>query len=352
MNVMKVGIAARQPWVIALFSLSIALVNPRIADAHHSPAAFDTRKTTTVTGVVTKYEWANPHVYVTLQSTIDGKTVEWEVECPPPSMMNRMGWNRDTLRIGETLSIKGSPGRESNSKGLLAATIQRADSVLLDASTLGKQFMASVDAPKFVAKNLSGTWLAQPNMALIAQYGFPTASQLTAEGAQMLKSFDEPTMSPAVNCIPSAAPISMLMPDMKQVSLNEGAITIRGEFDGGQRTIHLDSSGRAMPLQPISSHQGYSVGKWEGGTLVVESTHFAYHGLGNGLGVPSGTKKRLVERFTPSADGTSLSYRFELHDPQYLKASKTGEIKWMFRPDLKFAFEPCDLDNARRFTRH
>jgi hypothetical protein len=348
MNVKTVGIATRRVWLTALLVLGIALVNPRTADAHHSPAAFDTRKTITVTGVVTKYEWANPHVYVTVEESVDGKTREWEVECPPPSMMNRMGWNKETLRIGETLSIKGSPGRESSSKGLLAATIQRADNVLLDASSLSKQFAASGDAPKFVATSLTGTWLTQPNMQLIAQYAFPQASQLTPEGTQMLKSFDEKIMSPAVNCIPSAAPITMLMPDMKHVAVSDGSITIRSEFDGAQRTILIKQAAH----EPIPSHQGHSIGKWEGKTLVVETAQFAYHGLGNGLGVPSGTKKRLIERFTPSADGTSITYRFEMLDEQYLKAPKTGEVKWMFRPDLKFAPVPCDLDNARRFTRH
>jgi hypothetical protein len=348
MNAMTVGIATRRGWGIALLGLGVVLVNPRIADAHHSPAAFDTRKTITVTGVVTKYEWANPHVYVTLRQSVGDQIVELEVECPPPSMMARMGWNKETLRVGDALTITGSPGRESSSKGLLAGSIKRADSTLLDASHLSKLFAVSGDAPKFATKTLAGTWLTQPQIQLITQYGFPQVSQLTADGAQMLKSFDEATMSPAVNCIPTAAPLNMIMPDMKHVTLSKDAIVVRAEFDGAHRTIYLGSSAH----DAIPSHQGHSVGKWEGNTLVVESTHFAYHGLGNGLGVPSGTQKRLIERFTPSADGTSMTYRFEMHDPQYLKAPKTGEVKWMFRPDLNFAPVPCDLDNARRFTRH
>lgn len=353
MNLRKSGSAAGWP-LLTLMSLSMGglliglAIASSTASAHHSPSAFDTRKTITVTGVVTKYEWANPHVYVTIQTIVEGKAVELEVECPPPSMMTRMGWGRDTLRIGETLTIKGNPGRDSNSKGLLASTIARADSTLLDASSLGKQFGAATEGPKFVAANFSGAWLTQPNMQLVAQYGFPQAAQLTADGAQMLKSFDEKVMSPAVNCIPITAPASMIMPDMKHISMRSDAIVIAAEFDGASRTIHIKPS--AQPSIP--SHQGHSIGRWEGKTLVVESSQFAYHGLGNGLGVPSGPQKRLMEWFTPSADGTALTYRFELNDPQYLKVPRTGEVKWTFRPDLKFAVVPCDLDNARRFTRH
>jgi hypothetical protein len=343
---MNIDCSAR---AVRIAVLAAALFTAWSASAHHSPAAFDTKKTITVAGVVKKYEWFNPHVYVTIeQTTADGKKVEWEVECQPPSMMSRMGWNKETLRIGDALSITGSPGRDPSSKGLLAGSIKRADSTLMDAATLAKQFSVPTDAPKFVAKGLAGTWLTEPKMQLIVQYGFPQASQLTPDGAQMLKSFDEATMSPAVQCIPSAAPLTMVMPDMKQVAVTDSAIVIRSEFDGAQRTIHFNPTVQGA----IPSHQGHSVGKWEGKTLVVESTRFAYHGLGNGLGVPSGSKKRLIERFTPSGDGTSITYSFETHDPQYVKAPRTGEVKWTFRPDLKFAPVPCDLDNARRFTRH
>ena len=341
-------------WAALVGSVAVltaaALVHPLVANAHHSPAAFDTRQTVTVTGSVTGYEWFNPHVYITLeQTTADGKQVKWEVECSPPSMMRRLGWSKETLRVGDALTITGSPGRAPGSHGLLAGTIKRADKTLLEASSIAKQFAPVANAPKFVAKSLAGTWLAQPPMTLIAQLSFPQASQLTAEGARLLKSFDEKKMSPAVNCVPYTAPTTMVLPDTKQISLRNGLIVIREEFDGGQRTIHLDQSTHDGA---IPSHQGHSIGKWEGDTLVIDTSHFAYHGLGNGLGVPSGPTKHLVERLTRSADGTSLTYRFELEDPQYLKAPRTGEVKWFFRPDMPFAPEPCNLDNARRFLGH
>jgi Family of unknown function (DUF6152) len=327
-----------------------ALVQPSATEAHHSPAAFDTRQSVTVTGTVTRYEWFNPHVYITIeQRTEDGSKKEWEVECSPPSMMRRLGWSKETLRLGDALTITGSPGRDPGSHGLLAGTIKRADETLMQAASFAKQLAPSADAPKFVAKSLAGTWLAQPTITLIAQLSFPQASQLTAEGARLLKSFDEKEMSPAVNCVPHTAPITMVLPDTKHVSLRDGVVVIRSEFDGAQRTIHLDQTTHEGA---IPSHQGHSIGKWEGDTLVIDTTNFAYHGLGNGLGVPSSPSKHLVERLTRSADGTSLMYRFELKDPRYLKAPRTAEMKWAFRPDMPFAPEPCNLDNARRFIRH
>jgi len=318
--------------------------------AHHSPAAFDTRKTQTITGVVKKYEWFNPHVYITLEQTTEtGQRIDLEIECPPPSMMNRLGWNKETLRVGDVLSISGNPARNAASNAFLAGTIKRADETLMNAGDFFKNMSPDPKAPKFVANNLEGIWLGVPNIALLTQIATPNASQLTEEGARILKGFDEKTVSPAANCIPMTAPINMLIPDLKQIAIKDGLMTIRSEFDGGARTIRLNESSHDGA---IVSHQGHSIAKWEGNTLVVESTHFAYHALGYGLGVPSGSQKRLVEKFTLSTDRTSLTYEFELQDPQFLKATKKAQLVWSYRPDMKFAPEPCSLENARRFTKY
>src|SRR5262245_57051219 len=74
------------------------------AMAHHSMAAFDTTQTVSLEGVVTRFEWANPHVYIWLSAAdADGKTVEWEVEGQPPSMLRRLGWSRETLTVGDAV---------------------------------------------------------------------------------------------------------------------------------------------------------------------------------------------------------------------------------------------------------
>jgi len=334
----------------AFFAVTLAALSiiPTAADAHHSPAAFDTRKTMTISGMVKKYEWFNPHVYVTIEQTRDdGTKVEWEIECVAPAMMTRLGWTRETLRIGDVLTVTGSPGRHANSKGFLAGSIKRADSMLLDPSDFAKKF-SPANQPKFAAKDLAGTWLALPSVLLIVQNSLPNAANLTGEGAQILKDFDEKNMSPAAQCLPSTAPGSMVQPDKKHIAVGDGVLVLRNELDSGVRTIHLNATHDGA----IASHQGHSIGTWEGQTLVVDTTHFAYHASGNGIGVPSSTKKHLIERFTLSADGTNLSYRFEAHDPQYLKVPRTGEFKWTFRPDMTFTSEPCNLDSARRFRKH
>jgi hypothetical protein len=77
--------------------------------AHHSFAAeYDGKKPITLTGTVTKIEWTNPHVYLHLDSKdASGGTVEWALEGHPPNTLRRTGWNRDAVKVGDTISVTG-----------------------------------------------------------------------------------------------------------------------------------------------------------------------------------------------------------------------------------------------------
>ena len=99
----------------------------------------------------------------------------------------------------------------------------------------------------------------------------------------------------------------------------------------------------------MPSVQGHSVGRWDGATLVVETTDFAPHAAGLGFTLPSSPNKRLIERLTLDADGKGLAYAFELADPEMLTAPITGGGRWIYRPDVEFAPLACNLQNARRF---
>jgi hypothetical protein len=159
-------------------------------------------------------------------------------------------------------------------------------------------------------------------------------------------------MSPAIDCIPLPAPTATIVPDVKRISVEDGSIRIAGEFDSGERVIHLiDSEAKPHSAAPQSSIQGHSIGRWESKALVIETSAFAPHALGNGLGLESSPAKRLVERLTLDDDGTGLAYEFELTDPEMLAAPVTGTIRWVYRPDLAFMPEPCNRENARRFLK-
>ena len=79
--------------------------------AHHSFAAeFDREKPTTLTGIVTKVEWTNPHVwfYINVKDATTGDVTNWGAEMGPPHGLQRRGWRHDTLKVGEEVTVAGS----------------------------------------------------------------------------------------------------------------------------------------------------------------------------------------------------------------------------------------------------
>jgi hypothetical protein len=327
------------------------LLTPILACAHHSSAMYDDKQTVTVEGTVAKFEWSNPHVYIYVnQVTTSGQTVEWEIEASPPSILGRLGWSQDTLHVGDAITVVGKPARDPNKKSLLPSTITHGDAVLFDRKGELKR-LASVDAPPSAAATgpgLDGVWVTLLSLNVEDALD-PEKLSLTAAGTAAFKRFDEKKMHPGANCVPNPAPVLMITPDLKRIMKGDGVILIDGEFDGAQRTIHMNISTHDGAPESI---QGHSVGRWEGGSLVIDTSRFAYYALGNGYGLPSGPGKHLIERLTPDANGAGLTYHFELTDPEYLAAPVKGDVQWVFRPNLKYAPLKCDPENARRFVGH
>ena len=97
--------------IIAAIGLAFA---SHPAQAHHSFAVFfDADKDIKVTGKVTEFRFTNPHGLIVLDVTgADGKVVPWRAETNAPVVLVRRGWNRDILKIGETITIEGWPSRD------------------------------------------------------------------------------------------------------------------------------------------------------------------------------------------------------------------------------------------------
>ena len=85
--------------------------------AHHSFAAeYDADKPIKVTGTVTKIEWTNPHCYfyVDVKNEASGKTENWGFEMGNPNALLRLGWTRNSLKAGDTVTVEGSKARDGS----------------------------------------------------------------------------------------------------------------------------------------------------------------------------------------------------------------------------------------------
>jgi len=91
--------------ILALGILSL----PALAIAHHAFAAeFDRDKPVTLAGKVTKIEWVNPHTWIHMDvAGKDGKVVTWRIEGGAPNALMRRGWNRNSIKIGEQVTVEG-----------------------------------------------------------------------------------------------------------------------------------------------------------------------------------------------------------------------------------------------------
>jgi hypothetical protein len=128
---------------LAALCVALLLATTRATLAHHSfSAEFDSEKPFKLTGVVTKVEWQNPHTYfyIDVSDQATNKVTNWALEMGSPNGLITQGWTRNTLKVGDVVSVEGSLARSGKPLGnartvVLSSTGQR----LFAASSQGQQ---------------------------------------------------------------------------------------------------------------------------------------------------------------------------------------------------------------------
>jgi hypothetical protein len=127
---------------VLLVAVGLMMAAPA-ARAHHSfGAEFDANQRVTLTGVVTKVEWTNPHVWfwVNVKDEATGKIVNWGAEMGSPNALSRTGWTVKTMTVGMIVSFSGSRAKDGS-------TTVNTSTVLVDGKKLGAASSEGAKSP-------------------------------------------------------------------------------------------------------------------------------------------------------------------------------------------------------------
>jgi hypothetical protein len=82
--------------------------------AHHSTAGYDLIHGTIISGVVTGFDWENPHAQLSLDVAGENETEHWTIEMESPAHLKGLGWTKDTLKPGDRISVIGSRAKDQS----------------------------------------------------------------------------------------------------------------------------------------------------------------------------------------------------------------------------------------------
>lgn len=338
--------------------LCTAALIPFSAQAHHSYAAtFNIAVVNELEGEVTSVSWVNPHVLFELNVRDEqGKAELYQIESHSVSMMRGWGIDNSVIEVGDQLKVAGNPGRfDDKAMFVLNALLPNGEEVIFDPRfepRWADQAMGTNDWQKTVEDAEAGqsgifrvwsTSLADPLTALPFHENINPAAveryPLTDAAREAIAAFDPITDSPTLNCAPKGMPAAMQQPyPMEIVQVGED-IHIRLEEYDGLRIVHMNSN-QSVASQPRSL-MGYSVGHWDGDTLVVETSRIDYVHF-SGVGIPLGDDASTIERFTPTEDGKQLDYLLTVTNPISFTEPVELSKLWLALPGASVAPFVCE----------
>jgi hypothetical protein len=324
------------------------------AYAHHSVSAwFDTTASTEIEGLVTEFRWQNPHVVFTMRVPGEQGEALWEIETLSISGISRWGITRDLVSVGDRIRVAGNPARRGANNIFVR-------NILLPS---GREIVLG-GAARWSSDTLRGSELLQaregdssrPDLGLFRTWStggvngvlFPEAVQanfdfgrypLTPAARAALDAFDFETDDPTVNCAPKGMPTIMEQPYPIEIVDRGDTIEFLIEEYDTRRIVHVRGSGVSAAAAPPSP-LGYSVGRFEGATLVVTTTKSSW-GHFDSVGIPLSAEAVLEERFAPSADGSRLDYTLRITDAATFTAPVELTKTWIWRPEVTRGAYEC-----------
>lgn len=334
--------------VCAAYFFQAALSSP--AAAHHAAAEYDFARTVEVEGTLVELKWQNPHILFKVRSGDgpQGRPTIWDFEGGALSILRRTNATRERLRVGDKVRVAGNPSRRSPER-MFATNLLQADGTELvffpDSRPRWRSAAAgSVSTwfdPGIAADASSGIFRVWSSKLDDPQPFFRASYPLTAAARAKLASWDDVNSEVARGCEPMGMPLIVDNIYPMEFVRRKDTVLMRMEIYDTVRTIYMSNAVTlsSLPKSPV----GRSTGRWEGTTLVVRTNGITWPYLDH-RGVPLSPAASLVERFTPSADGSLLQYSVVITDPQFLTEPVTLTRSWVARPNE--AVKPFDCGKS------
>jgi hypothetical protein len=172
----------------------------------------------------------------------------------------------------------------------------------------------------------------------------PEERPLTPLGVERLRQHTQPgAFNPTLNCLPDGVPHGDLLPEPFKILHSPGVIVMLYEVETTFRQIFMD--GRKLPADMSPTWQGYSVGRWDGDTLVIDSAGFNDRSWLDARGTPRSTDMRIEERFR-RRDYGHMDLTITLTDPQIFTKPITFSVVEELLPDTDVLEHYC-VENER-----
>jgi hypothetical protein len=310
-------------------AIALMLLGSDIAAAHHSfSAEFDANTVGELSGVVTQVWFSNPHVrYRVDVQAEDGSTVEWELQMGSVTALRSSGFGEASLEVGDRITASGQLGRDQAKKLYVRRLEDASGAVLYGESRTANRSRDrdTVNAdpnknygyralPDNRPVDITGAWDNSYRFRVTVDDLEPKPTPFTDEGRRVFAAsthFDDPSL----RCLSPGLPRVFGSPyDMEIVDAGSHYLIVHEEHNLPRR-VYMD--GRKPPEDWPASSLGFSVGRWEGDALVIETTHLLPGWL-DGSGLPmSGNGTRIVERWEPSRDHLTINRTMTIYDPYY-----------------------------------
>lgn len=312
------------------------------ASAHHSYAEYDDSRMIEIEGTLVRTAMQNPHVHVAVQGVdANGRHITWDLEITSLNWLQRLQVPSELFRVGSRVKFAGWPSKRSPERVYaLNMLAEDGQEILLFRTAKARWRDTTIgfgadNAQSFYSQGVaSGTtslfrvWASVQGDAATAFR--PSAPLVLTESAKKAVAAVDPLIDPTIEgCTPKGMPRVMSQPPPMELIDRGDVIQLHLEEYDMIRTFHL--SGAADPATQPRTPLGYSVGSWDGTTLVVETTRVSAPAL-TAAGVPIGSQARFVERFTPAADGSRLEYTLDVTDPDTLAVPARFLRTWVWRP--------------------